>query len=163
MCLSHRYRPKAKTSTQAFEHSPPIQTCKAYMKTPSVSRPQFNLKKISSTRPKLSAREKQQQQTVSAGLAICLLGNYKTGKMFDSEYEEEVRKQAVMQVSLFPCRFLSPSSHVLLPSFSFPRRLSHVSLPLLVVPHPPWCSMLTNRKSSRTQSCGRNGKLPKPH
>jgi hypothetical protein len=134
------------------------------MKTPSVSRPQSNLKKISSTRPKISAREKQQQQqTVSAGLAICLLGSYKSNKMFDSEYEEEVRKQAVMQVSPSPCRFLSPSSHILLLSFSLSRCLSPVSLPLLVVPHPPWCSMLTNRKSSRTQSCGRNGKLPKPH
>jgi hypothetical protein len=71
------------------------------MKTPSITRSQSNLKRISSTRPKLSAREKQQQQqTVSAGLAICLLGSYKTSKMFDSEYEEEVRKQAVMQVSL---------------------------------------------------------------
>jgi hypothetical protein len=73
------------------------------MKTPSVSRSQSNLKKATSTRPKLSAREKQQQQTVSAGLAICLLGSYKTNKMFDSEYEEEIRKQAVMQVSPSPC------------------------------------------------------------
>jgi hypothetical protein len=88
------------------------------MKTPSVSRSQSNLKKISSTRPKLSAREKHQQQTVSAGLAICLLGSYKTSKMFDSEYEEEVRKQAVMQVSPFPRRSLSPPSYILILSLS---------------------------------------------
>jgi len=72
------------------------------MKTPSITRSQSYLKKNSSTRPKLTSREKQQQQTVSAGLAICLLGSYKSGKMFDSEYEEEVRKQAVMQVSPSP-------------------------------------------------------------
>lgn len=59
-----------------------------------------------STKPKLTTKEKekQQQQTISAGLAICLLGNFKNNKMFDSEYEEEVRKQAVMQVS---CLLLS--------------------------------------------------------
>jgi len=82
------------------------------MKTPSITRSQSNLKKNSSTRPKLSSREKQQQQTVSAGLAICLLGSYKSNKMFDSEYEEEVRKQAVMQVSpyLFWAFFFSALS-----------------------------------------------------
>jgi hypothetical protein len=95
------------------------------MKTPSITRSQSNLKKISSTRPKLSAREKQQQQqqqTVSAGLAICLLGSYKSNKMFDSEYEEEVRKQAVMQVSPSPCwallTSLSLHLHPSLPSLS---------------------------------------------
>lgn len=51
-------------------------------------------------------------------LAICLLGfnshkNTKT-KMYDSEYEEEVRKQAVMQVSRAP-PFTPSSFWVILP------------------------------------------------
>jgi hypothetical protein len=85
------------------------------MKTPTQSIRQSHLrsKKTTSTpntntsKPKLTSREKQ-QQTVSAGLAICLLGSYRP-KMFDSEYEEEVRKQAVMQVSpssLSPLSFI---------------------------------------------------------
>jgi hypothetical protein len=109
------------------------------MKTPSITRSQSNLKKISSTRPKLSAREKQQQQTVSPGLAICLLGNYKTGKMFDSEYEEEVRKQAVMQVSLFPSRPLFRLLLIFSTSLSFslyepcPRAIARAPRPSLVL------------------------------
>jgi len=80
------------------------------MKTSPFIRPNSHLKKISSktktnksnpTPRQLTIQEKQ-QQTVSTGLAICLLGSYKSNKMFDSEYEEEVRKQAVMQVSLVP-------------------------------------------------------------
>jgi len=76
------------------------------MKTPSTRpRPklqsQLKNKNKNTTKPqsKLSDKQRQeQQQTVSAGLAICLLGSNKY-KMFDSEYEEEIRKQAVMQVS----------------------------------------------------------------
>lgn len=40
-------------------------------------------------------------ESVNDSLAICLLGfnSRPMNKMYDSEYEEEVRKQAVMQVS----------------------------------------------------------------
>lgn len=45
---------------------------------------------------------------VNDSLAICLLGynsiKNNNNKMYDSEYEEEVRKQAVMQVCLLPFR-----------------------------------------------------------
>jgi len=78
------------------------------MKTPSTrprpklqSQPKNKNKKTTKPQSKLSDKQRQeQQQTVSAGLAICLLGSNKY-KMFDSEYEEEIRKQAVMQVSPF--------------------------------------------------------------
>jgi len=155
---SHRL--KAKTSTQAFDYPSPLPTSRAYMRTPSVSRSQSNLKKIASTRPKLTSREKQQQQTISAGLAICLLGSYKIDNMSDSEYEEEVRKQAVMQVSLLSCRSLAWSPF---PLSSLSSSIDTCLIGLAWFPEHRFRSMLINRKSSPTRSCGRNGKLPKPH
>jgi hypothetical protein len=44
------------------------------------------------------AQAQAERETVSAGLAVCLIG-FSRQKMYDSEYEEEVRKHAVMQVS----------------------------------------------------------------
>jgi hypothetical protein len=74
------------------------------MKTSPSIRPNSHLKKARSKKsnptPRQLTIQEKQQQTVSTGLAICLLGSYKSVKMFDSEYEEEVRKQAVMQVSI---------------------------------------------------------------
>jgi mannitol-specific phosphotransferase system IIBC component len=49
--------------------------------------------------PKSKAEAKAEAETVSAGLAVCLTG-FSKQKMYDSEYEEEVRKHAVMQVRL---------------------------------------------------------------
>jgi hypothetical protein len=73
------------------------------MKTSPSIRPSHlkkaSFKKSNPTPRQLTIQEKQ-QQTVSTGLAICLLGSYKSVKMIDPEYEEEVRKQAVMQVSI---------------------------------------------------------------
>ena len=78
------------------------------MKTSPSIRPNSHLKKTrsntkrSNPTPRQLTIQEKQQQTVSTGLAICLLGSYKSNKMFDSEYEEEVRKQAVMQVRVVP-------------------------------------------------------------
>lgn len=50
----------------------------------------------SNSRNKTPATKQRQQHSDS--LAICLIGFGSHNKMYDSEYEEEVRKQAVMQV-----------------------------------------------------------------
>jgi hypothetical protein len=47
----------------------------------------------------LKTKAEAEAETVSAGLAVCLIG-FSKQKMYESEYEEEVRKHAVMQVRL---------------------------------------------------------------
>jgi hypothetical protein len=69
-------------------------------------------KKVKSTR-KSPDKQEIQSQTLSAGLAICLIGTSQRQKMYDSEYEEEVRKQAVMQVRRF-CSYLVPQMMMLI-------------------------------------------------
>lgn len=80
--------------------------------------------------------------------------------MFDSEYEEEVRKQAVMQVSHPSCRSLA--------WFPFPLSSLSFSIDTYLIrlawfPEHRATAMLINRKSFLTRLCGRNGKLPKRH
>jgi hypothetical protein len=59
------------------------------------------------TKTKASAKNERKNESLDTGLAICLFGL--GASMYDSEYEEEVRKQAVMSVSRTSCRFQCPN------------------------------------------------------
>lgn len=62
---------------------------------PSFRRPTPLIRKTS---PPLHPTPPKQQESLQDGLAICLIGFQKT--MYDSEYEHELRKRAVMAVNL---------------------------------------------------------------
>lgn len=89
-----------------------------------------NNKAIQPQSSKKSKTEKDQGLTDS--LAICLVG-FSSYRMYDSEYEEEVRKQAVMQVSLGLFWVYKTDS-------------------------VPWL-MTTCRRCCLTPPCGKSGKL----
>lgn len=56
-------------------------------------------RKTSPPREKEKEKARKQVSSLQDGLAICLFGYGYSRTMYDSEYEEEVRKQAVMNVS----------------------------------------------------------------